>query len=142
MPVDPNVLEKAVQLADSVGSIFVATAGPDGMPHMAAANKLLIDPDGNVLVVEWFCPGTVMNLRENRRVALVIWDAAGDNGYQLLGEVTQVDELAVLDGYDPAAETSYPPPQVERQLIVRVDKIIRFSQAPHSDVAEDVKIMR
>ncbi len=136
MAVNREMLRHATELASHVGSVFVATTGPDGMPHMAAAGKLLADGDDNVAVVEWFCPCTVTNIRDNPRVALVIWNAAGDHGFQLLGEVTQVDDLAVLDGYDPAVEPAPPQPQVERQLIVHVDKVIRFSQAPHSDAEE------
>ncbi len=84
----------------------------------------------------WFCPGTVTNLERNRRISLVVWDAAEDTGYQLVGEVEKVEESAFLNGYAPEVEGSSPSPQVERRLLVRVDKVIGFSHAPHSDVEE------
>ena len=87
-------------------------------------------------VAAWFCPGTVDNLRQNRKISLVVWDAAADIGYQLLGEVEKVEELSVLDGYVPGEEEKPPLPQVERQLLVRLEKIIDFSHAPHSDVED------
>jgi len=68
-------------------------------------------------------------------VALVIWDESQDTGYQLLGDVKEVRELSFVDGYAPEKE-SQPPPQVERQLIVQVNKTLAFSHAPHSDIEE------
>ena len=69
-------------------------------------------------------------------MSLVIWDPKVDTGYQLLGETEKVEEIAMMNGYAPGAESRHPLPQVERQLLVRVDKIIDFKHAPHSDVEE------
>ena len=122
---------KAVALAEKLRHVFVATADANGLPHLAAAGKLTAESDKRVAVAAWFCPGTVDNLRQ-----LVVWDAAADIGYQLLGEVEKVEELSVLDGYVPGEEEKPPLPQVERQLLVRLEKIIDFSHAPHSDVED------
>jgi len=103
---------------------------------MAAAGKLALTPEGRVAVAAWFCPMTVANLQKNRRVSLVIWDPKVDVGYQLLGETEKVEEIAMMNGYSPGVELHSPLPQVERQLLVRVDKIIDFKHAPHSDVEE------
>ena len=64
----------------------------------------------------WFCPITVANLQKNRQVSLVIWEYKGDTGYQLLGETEKVEEIAMMNGYVPGAESRHPLPQVERQL--------------------------
>ncbi len=130
-----NTLQKAVALAERLQHVFVATADSNGLPHVAAAGKLTYKSNGRVAVAAWFCPGTVDNLQQNRKISLVVWDAAADIGYQLLGEMEKVEELSVLDGYVPGEEELLMP-QVERQLIVRVNKIIDFSHAPHSDVEE------
>ena len=125
----------AVALAAEVGHVFVATASSDGLPHLAAAGSMSLDDAGLVRVSEWFCPGTMANLAENRRVALVAWDREADRGYQLLGRVAEVEELAFVDGYaarmgDEAA------PQVERKLVIEVERVLDFSQGPHSDRPE------
>ncbi|MBN1180317.1 MAG: pyridoxamine 5'-phosphate oxidase family protein [Anaerolineae bacterium] len=130
------MLSKVVALAEEVGHVLVATADAAGLPHVASAGRLTLAPDGRVLLAEWFCPGTMSNLQQNRRIALVVWNADTDTGYQLLGKVEQVRDLAILDGYAPEQEDESPPPQVERELLVRVDKILDFSHAPHSDVVE------
>lgn len=131
-----ETLEKALALAEKMQHIFVATADASGLPHVAAAGKVAPAPDGRVAVAAWFCPGTVDNLDQNRLISLVIWDATIDTGYQLLGEVEKIEDLAILDGYMPGEEDKPPLPQVERQLIIRVNKIIAFSHAPHSDIGE------
>ena len=131
-----KAMQRAVKLADRLKHVFVATADSKGLPHVTAAGELRLTPAGHLAVAAWFCPGTVMNLQDNRRIAIVVWDAAEDTGYQLVGEVEKVEESAFLNGYAPQVEGSSPSPQVERQLLVRVDKVIDFRYAPHSDVEE------
>ena len=129
-------LEKAIELAGRLRHVFVATADDEGLPHVAAACRLTAAGEGRVAVEAWFCPGTVANVERNPRVALVVWDPSDDHGYQLVGSVEKMEALAVLDGYIPEAEGRAPLPQVERQLLVRVDTVLQFTHAPHSDVAE------
>lgn len=131
-----QTLQKAVAMAGRAGHILVATADAQGLPHLAAAGKMWLDEEGHLAVGAWFCPGTVGNLRDNRRIAVVVWDPATDTGYQLLGQVEQILDLAVLDGYAPEQSPAPPIPQVERELQIRVDKILHFSHGPHRDVEE------
>ncbi len=126
----------AMELAEKRLCILVGTADAKGLPHLAAAGDLSSLAAGRISVKSWFCPGTVANLKANRCIAVVVWDPSSDEGFQLLGEVEEVRDRSILDGYAPEVETVPPPPQVERELLVRVDKVIRFSHAPHSDVEE------
>lgn len=130
-----EVLEEAVALAKEVGHVFVATANADGLPHIATAGAISLKGTDRVGVTEWFCPGTMANLEDSERIALVVWDPETDSGYQLLGRVTEVKEQAVMDGYLPEAEEQALP-QVERELGIRVEEILYFSQGPHSDEPE------
>jgi hypothetical protein len=129
-------LKQALALAATVKTVLVATAHADGRPHVAVAGKIEALPDGRVAVSEWFCPGTVSNLERNPRVALVLWDPAEDAGYQLIGEVEEVEESAFLNGYLPEGEGARPVPQTRRRLTVRVTGIFAFSRAPHTDEEE------
>jgi hypothetical protein len=124
---------RAEALAERIGHVFVATASDKGMPHLAAAGKLALRPDDRVSLREWFCSETIRNLEENPLVTLVVWDSNSDTGYQLVGKVENVHDLAMLDGY-PEGKTLVPLPQVERELVIRVDEVMAFSQGPHSDV--------
>jgi hypothetical protein len=127
-------IDLVIQLADKLEHIFVATADSSGLPHLAAAGELRHDSEGHVSVAAWFCPGTLANLKNNKQISLVVWDALNDHGFQILGEVEQIEELAMLNGFSPEIEAPAPMPQVERKLHVRVNKMIGFSQAPHSDI--------
>lgn len=125
------------RLAKKTGHVLIATAGADGLPHLAVAAGLRLDP-GRAVVTDWFCPGTVQNLGQNRRVTLTIWDASRDDGFQLVGEVEQIRDRAVMDGYDPAVEYTPPMPQVQRELVIRVDHVLRFAMQTHTDKEEHV----
>ncbi len=131
-----EILKKAEQLAAKAGHVFVATADSKGWPHVATAGRLALTPEKHVIVTEWFCPGTMANLQVNPRLSLVAWDSASDVGYQLFGELKEMKDLGVLNGYAPQVESKTPVPQVERQLLVHIDKIIEFTRAPHTDVEE------
>jgi hypothetical protein len=129
--VEPGAI---VRLGASAGHVIVATAAPDGLPHVASARQIDSMPDGRLRVTEWFCPGTMANLQHNRSVSLVVWDSVADAGYQVLGEVEEVRDLAILDGVAAGPAPLPAVPQVERELILRVSQVLEFRQAPHTDV--------
>jgi hypothetical protein len=130
-------IKPAIRLAEKLEHIFVATADSRGTPHVAAAGELRADSEDRVAVSAWFCPGTLANLQHNKHIALVVWDSANDHGFQLVGVVEQIEELAVLNGFAPEIEEPAPIPQVERRLRVRVKRVIGFSHAPHSDLEDE-----
>jgi len=132
-----EALNKAVGLVEKLEHLFVATADASGLPHVAASHKASLIPNGALLSVEaWFCPGTMANLKVNRHIALVVWDPKTDEGYQLLGEAEEFEDVLIMDGYAPEVEGTRTLPQVERRLVIQVDRILRFSHAPHADEEE------
>jgi len=131
-----EILKKAVRLGEELGHVFVATADTAGLPHVAAAGKISLESEDRVAVMEWFCPRTVANLKVNRRVSIVVWNQKSDMGFQLLGKCEKVEEVCMMNGYLPGLEDQKPLPQVERKLIVQIEKITDFRHAPHSDVEE------
>lgn len=133
----PETIRSAIQLANKTNHILVATTSSEGTPHVAAAAKLNLDSEDHISVAAWFCPGTLANLKNNRQISVVVWDASEDLGYQLLGSVEHIEELAMLNGFAPEIELSFPRPQVERRLHMRVDRVYHFSHAPHSDIEDD-----
>lgn len=127
-----ETLKKAAELAEGLRYIFIATVDAEGLPHMALAGRLTFAPDEHVMLMGWFGSNTVANLQQNRRIAIVAWDAAANAGYQLLGEVEEMRELAVLNGYVPNEKNQPSQPQVERELLVHVKKITNFDYARHN----------
>lgn len=133
---NPKLLTEAAELAARMGYVFVATAGSSGRTHLAAARTFSVTPENQVRVSDWFCPETMQNLCGNNFLSIVAWDPAADYGFQLLGELADLKELGMMNGYLPELEEKPPLPQVQREMVVRVDKIIDFKIAPHSDVEE------
>ena len=129
---DAEGIKKVAALEKKVGHVFVVSANSSGVPHVALARDMTITREGLVAVKAWFCRGTVANVQENGQIVLVVWDPAADQGYQLLGEIQNVGEVSMMDGYVPGEEESSLP-QVERRLLVHIDKLIEFKRGVHSD---------
>lgn len=134
---DMEALLQAKELVERLGNAVLATAAPDGTPHMTAARRVALDEQARLRLSEWFCPSALANLEENPRVAVVVWDPERDVGLQMVGEVVEVNILAVLDGVGTESEEEKEPsvPSAERELVLQVHKVLAFSQAPHTDDA-------
>ena len=131
-----DVVKKVVALGEKVRHILVATADSGGLPHVAAAGTINHVDGPKIEVSAWFCPGTLANLSVNRKLALVVWDPESDTGYQLLGQVEDMVEVSIMNGFEPETKTSAPMPQIERKFLIRVERVLTFSHAPHTDLEE------
>lgn len=129
-----EALEKAVRFAQKLGEVLLATADLKGTPHMSIAQPLGLDSLGRLQLLGWFCQYTSANLSLNPRVSILIWDPKEDEGYQLIGRIEDIKEVAVLDGYAPFVEKQHPMPGVERKISICVQRILRFERRPHIDV--------
>lgn len=120
-------------LVRQVGHVFIATADPEGFPHIAAAERAHVISDRELSVTGWFCSQTEANLARNPRAAIVVWDPGFDHGYQVIGMREREEEIAIMDGYATGLEDEGGYPQVERELLLRVDRILEFHHAQHND---------
>ncbi len=73
---------------------YVASADDRGQPHLAVSKLIRILDAEHVAFTAWFCPQTAENIAKNPKVAVSVWDAAHDHGYQLVGEVTNATVTA------------------------------------------------
>jgi predicted pyridoxine 5'-phosphate oxidase superfamily flavin-nucleotide-binding protein len=128
-------LDEVLNVFERAQRVLVATASAEGEPHIAVASNFALATEGQVVVTEWFCPTTVANLAENPEIAVVIWDPTADVGYQIVGRLDRLTERAVADGYLPGEE-ALDIPQVDRDLWIRVEKILSFTEGPHTDRPE------
>ncbi len=76
----------------------------------------------------------MVNLEANPFVSIVVWRESVDRGYQLTGRVEKIEDSGVLNGYAAELEPQPPIPQVEKRLVVKVEKMTVFTLRPHSDV--------
>ncbi|MGE5258155.1 MAG: hypothetical protein ACM3KE_15855 [Hyphomicrobiales bacterium] len=126
-------LERAIALGKRIEHFFVAFMGSDGFPYVNSARKIEPAGDNQFAIEEWVCPLTLKHVKENPRMAVLIWDPAVDTGFEILGEVLMFENQAFLNGFAPEVEVSGYLPQVQRQLIIRADKITAFSHALRCD---------
>lgn len=128
---DTETLAKSVKLAEKVRHLLVTTVNEQGVPHLATAERITLEGRDRVAVTAWFCPQTASNVQTNPAISVVVWESGRDFGFQLVGEVEKVVDLAMQNGYIPGETVVYP--QVERKLVVRVRHLLNFSHVPHSD---------
>ena len=128
-----NQLERAIELGKRAEHFFFALVGSDGFPYVNSARQIEQVGDNQFAIEEWVCPLTVKHVKENPKMAVLIWDPAVDNGYEILGEVLMFENQAFLNGFAPEVEEGDYLPQVKRQLIIRAEKITAFSQALRCD---------
>jgi hypothetical protein len=127
-------LKEAFSLADR-GLVLIATVDDEHIPHIAAAGDMSLVEDGRIALTDWFCPGTISNARPGRSVSVVAWAPQDDDGRQMIGKVNRLEDVAMLSGHAPERERDGLP-QVERRLVVEVERTLRFRKAPHSDQEE------
>ncbi|MBI2869664.1 MAG: pyridoxamine 5'-phosphate oxidase family protein [Chloroflexi bacterium] len=132
----PGTLENAAALAAELGHAFIATADDRGWPHLAAAGHAAFSEPGHIVLAEWFCPTTVANLQRNPRLAVIVWDPVSDTGYQFLGELEEIKETSLINGFVPDIERKGGILQAERRLLVHVDRVLEFRRASHNDIEE------
>lgn len=131
---DSESLQRAVALAREAGAVFVATADHGGLPHITVVGSLSLLPEERKVVFEaWFCPRMIANLEANRWMALVVWDNAKKEGYQVFGRVEEAEDVLLMDGFSPEMEADKPPPPTKKRLTLRADKIVAFGTAAHTD---------
>ena len=129
-------LERAIRLGKKLEHVFIAVVDGKGAPHVNSARRIERIDDRHFAVEEWICPLTVKNLSENPQMAVVVWDPAADDGYEILGEVLMLEGEAFLNGYAPEVEDHAVLPQVKRRLIIRAERIAAFSHALRCDAVQ------
>jgi len=133
---DPNMLERAIRLGKKVAHFFIALVDGKGTPYVNSARGIERVAERQFAIEEWICPLTVTNLSENPKLAVVIWDPAADDGYEILGEVLMFEGEAFLNGFAPEVEENAHLPQVKRRLIIRAERITSFNHALRCDAIQ------
>jgi hypothetical protein len=130
-----ELLKDAALLAKKTKHVFIASVNGDGVPHIAASSILSLDSKNNVVLTEWFCPGTMENLMGgNSHLAIAVWDAKQDTGYQLIGRAKKEEDMAYLNGYASDLGKKDSVPQIRRKVTVQIEKILDFKLTPHTDI--------
>jgi uncharacterized protein len=70
---------------------FVATAAPDGTPNVSPKGTFVVLDDRTIAFGEIRSPGTIRNLRANRRIEVNFVDVFVRKGYRFAGTATVVE---------------------------------------------------
>jgi hypothetical protein len=127
--VNQQVFQRAVALGERWQHAWISTTDEAGTPHIASVGSFFAGENDRLILGDWSCPVTLVNLRHNPRIAIVVWDVYTDEGYQILGDVEAI--VPAAPEHEIGAESL---PLDEKELWVRVGKVLAFSHAPHNDV--------
>jgi hypothetical protein len=136
LPMDVIRFQDAVAMAQARQHVWISTADSLGVPHIASVGGFRVEK-GNVIVLsDWACPVTLMNLKSNDSITIVVWDINTDRGYQMLGEVEHISAVDRTDEADFAQGTVG-----DCELWIKPHRVFAFSHAPHDD-AEALPLRR
>ena len=71
---------------------------------------------------------------ENSHLAIAVWDAKKDTGYQLIGRAKKEEDMAYLNSYASDLGKKDSVPQIQRKVTVQIEKILDFKLTPHTDI--------
>ncbi|AQT67974.1 Pyridoxamine 5'-phosphate oxidase [Anaerohalosphaera lusitana] len=129
---DKQKIEQAVHFAANVGPVCIATVDNQGMPHVDAAGQIDLGAEDNVYLTRCFGPQTLMDLKQNDHIAVLIWNEQSQDGYQLIGQCSKIEEISehgeTQEMFD--AEQAYY--KGEQRLTVHVDKVSELKQKSSS----------
>ena len=117
-------LEQAMHLAGQVQHMLLATVDETGTPRLTPVEECTPAGTDCVAARAWIDVSDLQNRCGAGRLALILWDEDG-HGYQLTGQLTRLQESAVLDGLA-EIEQQVHFPQVERTLLIQVDAVEEF----------------
>ncbi len=114
-----SVFEQAYALAEDRQHLMMSTTDRSGIPHITSVGGFESLSSDRIVLSDWHCPATLVNLQYNNQISLVVWDIVTDHGYQLTGQVEAV--RPANPGSDP-------------ELVVRVNQAFTFNHRGHNDL--------
>ncbi|HUI73264.1 MAG TPA: pyridoxamine 5'-phosphate oxidase family protein [Spirochaetia bacterium] len=76
---------------------WVATASRDGVPNVSIKGSLRLLDDEHLVFADLFSLKTRNNLKENPKVAIMVYDEQSKRGYVFKGSAEQIDAGPVFD---------------------------------------------
>ncbi len=120
-------IEQALHLAGTAPYMLLAVVDETGTPRLTSVEECMPAGEHRVAARAWIDLSHLQSPADSS-IALPICAADG-HGYQLTGQLVDVQEAAVLDGLaDIEQEVHFP--QVERFLVMQVESAADFHFAP------------
>ena len=120
--------------------VYVGTSDKEGKVHLSVAQGMCVPDEKHIAFEEWFCPRTLENLKDNPQITVGFVDPQTGKGYQVIGELEDVDVGAMMNGFSKDKEDEWKGyPQSKHQLYIRADSVLELSTGPHAD--EELKAL-
>lgn len=130
-----KISEDEKKSIEKANILYVSTSSKEGIPHLAAGEKIVIPESGHIKLEAWFCVKTVENLMNNPHIAIVTVDPATKEGYQFIGKVEKIEDKRMMDGFVPDLEEKWAGlSTTEYTLYVEVSEVLKFNTGVHSDL--------
>lgn len=126
------ISDEIKRFAEGVPLAMVASADVFGNPHLALGSGLKVIGEEHLILENWYCQTTLLNLDQNPRIAVAVMAQEMKIGYQFLGKPVHSYDVAFLSGYLPEVEAP-DEPQALTRIVVQVEKILAFCTGIHTD---------
>ena len=111
---------------------WVATASSDGTPNVSIKGTLRVLDDEHLLFADIFSLKTRKNLKENPKVAIMVYDADSRRGYAFKGKAEQLDSGSVFDQTVESNRKAMPQLPTPKYVVrVAIDSIWDQSAGPN-----------
>lgn len=114
--------------------IYVSSSDKDGIPHLAAGERIVVPDDEHIRLEAWFCIKTVENLNVNPSLAIAAIDPVTKEGFQLIGKAEKIEDKMMMNGFVPELEEKWSGVSTEYTIYVGITHILQFNTGTDSDL--------
>jgi len=119
-----KLTEEAKKIIKELGPALVATASKDGKPNVSVKGSFRVLDDEHVVFADIASPRTTANLRENPRLAAIVFNPSARKGCRIWGRAEIVDSGKLFDSM--SAEFAAKKMNVRHLVKVTVEEVATF----------------
>ena len=111
-----KLTEEAKKIISELGPGLIATASKDGKPNISPKGSFRVLDDEHVVFADIASPRTMLNLRENPQISVIVFDRATRKGCRIWGRAEILDSGDLFD----AISTEFAPRGMKVKHLVKV----------------------
>jgi len=133
-------LKESILQAQRSGWVKLITRDKRGVPFVEHFGRIDLLTEMHVALRGWFFPKTLYNLHDNKELCIIIWDTGAKKGFELLGRLVMIDDLAHANGR--LSNDTLRIPQSKKQMVVAIKKLIELDQDNYLLLTEEASLLR
>ena len=119
-----RLTDEAKRIIKELGPALVATASKDGRPNVSVKGSFRVLDDEHVVFADIASPRTTANLKENPRLAAIVFDPSTRKGCRIWGRAEIIDSGELFDSM--SAEFAAMKMEVKHLVKVTVEEVETF----------------